>query len=95
MALHAIFLWYEEGMQLSICAVHVPGQAWQRQVQELGRQLSKAAADAQDAERERASLLDSLRAAEQVPSFPAAAAAENHAWAGRCLECLAYILVSV
>lgn len=46
--------------------VHAPEQAWQRQVAELGCQLSKAAADAQDTERERASLLDSLRAAEQA-----------------------------
>ena len=41
-------------------------QAWQRQLADLGRQLSKAEADAADGQRERAALLDSLRAAEQV-----------------------------
>lgn len=44
----------------------LPIQAWQRQVADLGRQLAKAEADAADAQRERAALLDSLRAAEQV-----------------------------
>lgn len=41
-------------------------QAWERQVAELSRQVSRAAADKDDAERERLSLLDALRNSEQV-----------------------------
>lgn len=41
-------------------------QAWERQVAELSRQLSRAAADKDDVERERQSLLDALRNSEQV-----------------------------
>ena len=49
--------------ELAICACV---QAWERQVAELSRQLSRAAADKDDAERERQSLLDALRNSEQV-----------------------------
>ena len=45
------------------------GQAWERQVAELSRQVSRAAADKDDAERERQSLLDALRNSEQVLFF--------------------------
>lgn len=41
-------------------------QAWESQVAELSRQLSRAAADKDDADRERQSLLDNLRCSEQV-----------------------------
>ncbi|EIE18515.1 hypothetical protein COCSUDRAFT_49237 [Coccomyxa subellipsoidea C-169] len=50
--------------QLNQTALDV--QAWERQVAELSRQVSRAAADKDDAERERQSLLDALRNSEQA-----------------------------
>ncbi len=41
-------------------------QVWEQQVASLSRQLSKVTADMEDAGRERQTLLDSLRASEQV-----------------------------
>jgi len=41
-------------------------QVWEQQVASLSRQLVKVTADMEDAGRERQTLLDSLRASEQV-----------------------------
>ena len=56
-------------------------QAWEGQVAGLSRQLSKVTADKEDADRERQTLLDSLRASEQVRSMqsvPAHMATQRH-----------------
>ena len=41
-------------------------QAWEQQVASLSRQVAKVTSEQEDAQRERQTLLDSLRASEQV-----------------------------
>ena len=41
-------------------------QTWEQQVASLSRQLTKVTSESEDAQRERQTLLDSLRASEQV-----------------------------
>ncbi len=43
-------------------------QAWEQQVASLSRQVAKVTSEQEDAQRERQTLLDSLRASEQVES---------------------------
>ena len=56
-------------------------QTWEQQVASLSRQLTKVTSESEDAQRERQTLLDSLRASEQVRR-PYQDSSESKSWMG-------------